>query len=96
VLQIVIDTNVLVAALRSKRGAAYRLLKSVGDNRWRANLSVPLLLEYEDVVKRPGSGISLSPREMMTSSISFARRRTCEKFSTCGDPSCLTRRTISF
>jgi putative PIN family toxin of toxin-antitoxin system len=64
VLQIVIDTNVLVAALRSKRGASYRLLRSIGDARWQANLSVPLLLEYEDVVKRPVSGISLSPREI--------------------------------
>ncbi|HEX8160419.1 MAG TPA: putative toxin-antitoxin system toxin component, PIN family [Pyrinomonadaceae bacterium] len=63
-LQIVIDTNVLVAALRSKRGASYRLLRSIGDARWQANLSVPLLLEYEDVVKRPVSGISLSPREI--------------------------------
>ncbi|MFN2480355.1 MAG: putative toxin-antitoxin system toxin component, PIN family [Pyrinomonadaceae bacterium] len=63
-LQIVIDTNVLVAALRSKRGASHRLLRSIGDDRWRANISVPLLLEYEGVVKRPGSGISLSPREI--------------------------------
>lgn len=28
------------------------------------NLSVPLLLEYEDVLKRPGSGISLSAGEI--------------------------------
>ncbi|HUE02590.1 MAG TPA: putative toxin-antitoxin system toxin component, PIN family [Bryobacteraceae bacterium] len=47
-----IDTNVLVAALRSNRGASYRLLRLVGDPRWRINLSVPLVLEYEQTLKR--------------------------------------------
>ena len=50
--QVVIDTNVVVAALRSKRGASHRLLLLVGDPRWRMNLSVPLVLEYEQVMKR--------------------------------------------
>jgi len=64
VFQVVIDTNVLLAALRSKRGASYRLLRLVGDGRWQLNLSVPLFLEYEDVVKRPESGLSLSSAEL--------------------------------
>jgi putative PIN family toxin of toxin-antitoxin system len=55
--QVVIDTNVLLAALRSNRGASYRLLSLVGDDRWELNLSVPLLLEYEDVLKRPNAGL---------------------------------------
>jgi predicted nucleic acid-binding protein len=50
--QVVIDTNVLVAALRSRRGASFRLLDLLGDSRWQANLSVALALEYEQVVKR--------------------------------------------
>jgi hypothetical protein len=50
--QIVLDTNVLVAALRSKNGASYRLLHSLGDGRWRPNLTVPVVLEYEAVLKR--------------------------------------------
>ena len=50
--QVVIDTNVLVAALLSNRGASYRLLHLVGDRRWRINLSVPLVLEYEQTLKR--------------------------------------------
>ena len=49
---IVIDTNVLVAALLSNRGASHRLLRLVGDHRWRINLSVPLVLEYEAVLTR--------------------------------------------
>lgn len=42
--QVVVDTNVLLAALRSNRGASFRLLSLVGDGRWQLNLSVPLLL----------------------------------------------------
>lgn len=53
VLQIILDTNVLVAAFRSRRGAANLLLDKLDDSRWRVNVSTPLLLEYEDVLKRP-------------------------------------------
>ena len=60
----VLDTNVLVAALRSRRGASHRLLRLVGDPSWRINLSVPLLLEYEDVLKRPDMGHLLSPEQV--------------------------------
>lgn len=62
--QVVIDTNVLVAALRSKRGASHRLLSLIGDGRWQMNLSVPLFLEYEDVIKRQGSELSLNAQEI--------------------------------
>jgi putative PIN family toxin of toxin-antitoxin system len=51
-LEIVLDTNVLVAALRSKRGASYELVRSIGQADWRLNISVALALEYEDVLKR--------------------------------------------
>jgi putative PIN family toxin of toxin-antitoxin system len=50
--QIVLDTNVLVAAMRSKRGASYKLLMLLGDGRWRPNLTVSVVLEYEAVLKR--------------------------------------------
>ena len=52
-LQIVVDTNVLVAAFRSERGAARLLLNNLNDPRWQVNVSTTLLLEYEDVLKRP-------------------------------------------
>ncbi|MBX2992813.1 MAG: putative toxin-antitoxin system toxin component, PIN family [Bacteroidetes bacterium] len=51
-LRIVIDTNVIVAALWSKRGASNRLLTLLGDQRFVINLSVPLLIEYEEATKR--------------------------------------------
>jgi predicted nucleic acid-binding protein len=49
-----------VAALRSKRGASYQLIRLIGHSAWRLNISVALALEYEDVLKRrwllPGVG----------------------------------------
>ncbi len=56
--QIVIDTNVLVAALLSRRGASHRLLTLVDSGRFEINISVPLVLEYEDVLNRTGFGFS--------------------------------------
>ena len=49
---IVIDTNVIYAALRSKRGASSKLLSLVGAEKFEIHLSVPLILEYEDVTLR--------------------------------------------
>jgi predicted nucleic acid-binding protein len=50
--RIVLDTNVLVSALRSSRGASHRLLMLVGGVDFEIALSVPLALEYEDAAKR--------------------------------------------
>jgi predicted nucleic acid-binding protein len=53
-IQIVIDTNVLVAAARSNAGASFEVLRlfAAGDARWQCNISTALLLEYEAVLKR--------------------------------------------
>jgi len=58
--QIVIDTNVLVAGLRSQRGAAYHLLTILNDPRWQVNISTTLLIEYEAVLKRERRHLGLS------------------------------------
>ena len=58
--RIVIDTNVLVSALRSSRGASYRLLMLVGGADFEIAVSVPLVLEYEDVLKRMPEDTGLS------------------------------------
>ncbi len=52
-MRVVLDTNVLVAAARSNRGAAYRLLSLIPDSRFQICLSLPLYLEYQDVLARP-------------------------------------------
>ncbi|MGA8027213.1 MAG: putative toxin-antitoxin system toxin component, PIN family [Bryobacteraceae bacterium] len=62
--ELVLDTNVLVAGLRSKRGASYLLLRLLAENRFRLNISVALALEYEDVLKRPGLLAGLTETEI--------------------------------
>jgi putative PIN family toxin of toxin-antitoxin system len=62
--KIVPDTNVLVAALRSQRGASHRLLRQVDRGQFEINLSVPLVLEYEDATKRLLKEFKLSSREI--------------------------------
>jgi putative PIN family toxin of toxin-antitoxin system len=59
--EIVLDTNVLVAGLRSRHGASARLLALVGTGRFNINLSVPLVLEYEGVLLRPELRMPVSP-----------------------------------
>ena len=51
-MKIVIDTNVFISALKSKRGASYRLLKLIGTGRFAVSISVPIIFEYDDVAKR--------------------------------------------
>jgi putative PIN family toxin of toxin-antitoxin system len=62
--QIVIDTNVFVAALRSRRGASYKLLTLIDSGKFAANVSVPLVLEYKDAAKRLIDQIALTTRDM--------------------------------
>ncbi len=63
-LNVVIDTNVLVSALRSKRGASYKLLMLLPHDVYRPNVSVPLFVEYEAVAKREGAASGLSAEEV--------------------------------
>ena len=51
--KLVLDTNVLIAAARSRDGASFALLAALQQRRYTALVSVPLLLEYEAVLKRP-------------------------------------------
>jgi len=50
--KVVIDTNVIISALKSSRGASYKLISMIGDERFVSCVSVPLILEYEDVMHR--------------------------------------------
>ncbi len=59
-LQIVMDTNVLMSALRSRLGASFRLLSLVGRDLFEMNVSVPLVLEYEETGKRLAGDVGLT------------------------------------
>lgn len=52
-MRIVLDTNVLVAAARSMRGASFELVASLPDRRFQIALSVALYTEWQDVLSRP-------------------------------------------
>src|ERR1017187_7660712 len=58
--RVVIDTNVLVSALRSRRGASFRLISLLGDPRWQPIVSVALVFEYEEVGKREAGRLGLA------------------------------------
>jgi len=51
-MRVVLDTDVLVAALRSDQGASRQLLLAALDRRFVMLVSVPLMLEYEAVLTR--------------------------------------------
>ena len=63
-LEVIIDTNVLIAALRSRRGASFELLRQVGDARWRLHCSTALLLEYEEVARRQAAELWAQPEQV--------------------------------
>ncbi len=74
---IVLDTNVLVSALRSRRGASFRLLSLVGTGRFTLHVSVPLVLEYESALKHLVDKVPLTPEDMdavLDYLVSVARR----------------------
>ncbi len=51
-MRVVLDTNVLVAAARSRNGASHALLSRLPDERFTPAVSVPLFLEYRAVLLR--------------------------------------------
>ena len=58
-IKAVLDTNILYAGLRSRQGASYRLLKSLGNGIFQPCVSVPLVLEYQQILlgKQPELGL---------------------------------------
>jgi len=61
-MEVVLDTNVFISALRSKRGASFKLLSLIDNGNFRLNISVPLFIEYESVAKREGKKLGISDR----------------------------------
>ncbi len=57
-MKLVLDTDVIVAALRSPTGASAELLRLAKSGRLRLALTVPLVLEYESVPILASSTVS--------------------------------------
>ena len=60
--RVVLDTNVLVAGLRSRLGASNRVLSLAGTGQFEHVVSVALLFEYEATLVRPELKIPLPRR----------------------------------
>jgi putative PIN family toxin of toxin-antitoxin system len=52
-LRVVLDTSVVVAALRTRSGAGNAVLRLVADQRIIPLATPPLFFEYEEVLRRP-------------------------------------------
>lgn len=65
-MRIVLDTDVVVAGLRSKQGASRLWLRAVLRREVEIALSVPLMLQYEAVLHRPGTveAVQASPERV--------------------------------
>jgi len=62
--QVVLDTNVLVSGLRSRRGSAFQVLSWVGTGKFDIHLSVPLVLEYQEVLHRELSNLYVTAEDI--------------------------------
>lgn len=51
-MRVLLDTNILVSALRSRAGASAAIVSMVGSGQFETVISVALALEYEAVLKR--------------------------------------------
>ena len=60
----ILDTSVLVADLRSKRGASFQIIHAIRAGDLKISVSVALVLEYEAVLLRPGLIPGFSPKEI--------------------------------
>lgn len=65
-MRVAFDTNVIVAALRSRTGASNALLRALRLGELEAVASVPMMLEYEAVLMRPEQlqAMGLTAQEM--------------------------------
>lgn len=61
---IVIDTNVMVSALRSSLGASHLLVQNIAERKVEYAISAALIFEYEDAIKRDMESIPLTDKEL--------------------------------
>src|ERR1051325_9848510 len=69
-LKVVVDTNVLVAAVRSRQGASFALVSSIPAKEFQPCLSVSLYAEWQEVLTR---GENLAPGRTAEDALGFVR-----------------------
>jgi predicted nucleic acid-binding protein len=61
---VVLDSNVLVSSLRSRAGASNEVVRRLARGEYRTAVSTSLVLEYDDVLHRPGMICAYSAGEI--------------------------------
>jgi putative PIN family toxin of toxin-antitoxin system len=69
-IRVVLDTNVLVAAAHSRRGASFALVSSIPAPEFQPCLSVGLYAEWQEVLTRPEN---LPPGQTPEDALNFLR-----------------------
>jgi putative PIN family toxin of toxin-antitoxin system len=62
--RVVLDTSVLVSAIRSRRGASFELLSRIGTGSFELVVSVSLVLEYESALLRHATVSGLGEKDV--------------------------------
>lgn len=58
-IEAVLDTNVLVAGLRSRQGASHEILRLLREKKWKLVLSNTVLGEYHEILRREAGVLQL-------------------------------------
>ena len=62
--QVVLDTNILVSAFRSKRGASFKLISLIDKGPFKVNLSVSLVFQYEEILRRQRRSLHVNQEDI--------------------------------
>ena len=62
---VVLDTSVLVSALRSQRGASFEIVAALGRGEFEVAVSVALLLEYEATLLRHADELKIEAEDAL-------------------------------
>lgn len=62
---VILDTNVLVSAVRSRRGASFAVVSRIGSDAFDLAVSVPLVLEYESALLRHVASTELDEDDVL-------------------------------
>lgn len=62
--KIVVDTNVIVSALKSRKGFSFKLLKMIDNGNFAVAISVPIIFEYEYAIAKNISEMTLDQSDI--------------------------------
>ncbi|QTA85242.1 putative toxin-antitoxin system toxin component, PIN family [Desulfonema magnum] len=62
-MRLILDTNIFVSALKSNMGASYAIISQLPSDQFQIALTIPLYIEYQDVLTRPEHMSGTSTKE---------------------------------